>query len=190
MSILIVLRQSTGMQNILMMVSAWIVFLVMIPGFINTLLNYGNPDSIRLDVAEFRDVPEDAWNAPDSVHRVVFMERYRHLMDPSRQTDTIIIKTFGYIKATFEAEKKLHGSFVTEAKQRYDKARNTFWFNPAGAFMSGFTHVAGSAQTHQLAYEEALYELRKSRFLYMFDNMVLAKNFTGDDLEKMPIWVP
>jgi ABC-2 type transport system permease protein len=97
MSILIVLRQSTGMQNILMIVSAWIVFLVMIPGFINTLLNYGNPDSIRLDVAEFRDVPEDAWNAPDSVHRVVFMERYRHLMDPSRQTDTIIIKTFGYI---------------------------------------------------------------------------------------------
>lgn len=189
-TILILLRQSTSMQNILVMISSWVVFLVMIPGFVNTLINHGNPDSIRLDVAEFRDVPEDAWNAPDSVHRVKFMERYKNMVTPSSQTNPIVIKTFGYMETIFDEEKKLHSSFIAEARMHSIQSKKTFWFNPAGAFMSTFSKIAETAQRHQLAFEEKLYEFRKSRFLYMFDNMVLETNFTNDHLEKIPKWVP
>jgi ABC-2 type transport system permease protein len=189
-SILITTRQSTSMQNILGMISAWIIFLVIIPGFINTLMNYGNPDSIRLDVAEFRDVPEDAWNAPDSVHRLQFMGRYQNKLAPAQKVDSIIVKTFGYLKTTFDAEKKLHATFVEEAGQHYAKAKKTFWFNPAGAFISGFSHLAESSLRHQLDFEEKLYALRKSRFELMFDNLVLEKNFTAAHLKEMPIWEP
>jgi ABC-2 type transport system permease protein len=188
--VIILTRQATSMQNILVMVSAWIVFLVIIPGFINTLINRGNPDSIRLDVAEFRDIPEDAWNAPDSVHRALFMQRYQNKLPQTNRVDSIIVKTYGYLTATFEAEKQLHASFVAEAGQQYAKAKNTFWFNPAGAFMSGFANLAQSTQLHQLAFEEKLYGLRKNRFLFMFDNLVLDKNFTTEHLAKMPVWEP
>jgi ABC-2 type transport system permease protein len=189
-SILITTRQSTSMQNILGMISAWIIFLVIIPGFINTLMNYGNPDSIRIDVAEFRDVPEDAWNAPDSIKQQLFIERYGEKLNSSQTVDNIIKSTYGYLAITFDAEKDLHNSFIEDAKRNYKAAQRTFWFNPAGAFMSGFTHLAESSQTHQLAFEEKIYELRKSRFLYMLDNMALEKNFTAAHLEKMPIWEP
>jgi ABC-2 type transport system permease protein len=189
-SILIITRQKSSMQNILAMVSAWIIFLVMIPGLINTFLNYSNPDSIRLDVAEFRDVPEEAWNAPDTVHRRLFMERYLQKLSPKQEAEPIIIKTYGYLEMTYKAEKALHTSFVAEAKTNTALVKKSFWFNPAGAFMCGFTHIAESTQMHQLAFEEDLYALRKERFLYMFDNMVLEKNFTSEHLQNLPAWKP
>ena len=186
----VVVIKKTGMQHVLALLGSWLLLLIMVPGLVNTLLYQSNPDSTRLDVATFRDVPEEAWNLPDSVHKRIFMMRYAQKIDTGRLPEPVIMQTYTYLKNTFEAEKHLQDTFMREAEQRSRNTARSFWVNPTGAWMRGFSQLAHSTQLHQLQFEHKLYKLGEQRFLYMYDNLVLEKNFTSAHLENLPVWEP
>jgi hypothetical protein len=179
-----------GIQRAMALVACWIIVLVAIPGSVNTFIHTDNPDSMRLDVAAFRDVPNDAWDAPMPVHRTIFAQRYGNKLKDSTIENNAIVQSYSYLKQTFDAEKQLHDRFVQEARNRYSAEAKTFWFNPAAAFYRAFTELAATSQMHQLSYEQKLYDLRLRRFLNMFDNMVLKEHYTVKDLEQLPTWQP
>jgi hypothetical protein len=145
---------------------------------------------MRLDVAAFRDVPEDAWEAPMPTHRAIFARRYGQKLKDSTVENNAIIQSYSYLKQTFDAEKQLHDRFVQETQGRYTAEAKTFWFNPAAAFYRGFTGLAATSQIQQLQFEQKLYNLRLNRFLHMFDNMVLQEHYTAKDLKQLPQWKP
>lgn len=186
----VVLRfKMNSMQNLLSLLGIWVLLLVAIPGTINLFIHQDNPDSIRLDVAAFRDVPEDAWSAPLEVHREWFAKRY-----PDKAKDTgvaaeAIIKTFSYLSQTMDVEEKLHDRFSENIAVQIKKENTSFLINPAGYILRCFTTLAQSDQQHQLAFERKLIEYRTQRFFYLMDNMVKDIHFRPKDLETMPAWV-
>jgi ABC-2 type transport system permease protein len=182
--------KKSSMQNLLSLLGIWVLLLVAIPGTINLFIHQDNPDSIRLDVAEFRDVPEDAWNAPMEVHKQWFAKRYPEGTKDTGAAAEAIIKTYSYLAQVMDAEKELHKRFAIDIEKQITKENNTFIIHPAGFIMRRLTNLAQSNQQQQLAFENKLIDFRAKRFYHMMDNLVKDDHFRPKDLETMPQWMP
>jgi ABC-2 type transport system permease protein len=182
--------KKSSMQNLLSLLGIWVLLLVAIPGTINLFIHQDNPDSIRLDVAEFRDVPEDAWEAPMEVHKRLFAKRYPEGPKDTGTMAEIIIKTYGYLAQVMDAEQKLHERFSTDINRQVTKENSTFIIHPAGWVMRRLAILAQSNQQQQLAFEKQLIDYRTKRFYHLMDNLVKDDHFRPKDLETMPQWQP
>jgi len=179
-----------SMLNGITILGVWILLLIAIPGVVNTLSNSSYADSSQIDIANFRDIPEASWEAPFEVHKNYFAKRYnKPLKDTGLYSETIV-KVYGYMMMTLEAEEVLHNNMTEALLNRKQMEKVTFLINPAAAIFRGFTQVAQSGQAHQIAFEQKLYAYRLQRFYHMNDNLVNAYRFKPDDLLAMPEWNP
>lgn len=180
--------QKSSLVQVMLLMGTWVCMLLVIPGMVNTIYNQKNPNTLRLDIAQFRDVPQEAWEAPMQEHRSRFAGRYpAHAQDTGTEAE-IYIKVYGYLAATIEAEEKLFYQYKHNLQQQLQNETAIGWLNPAGKFYTILTRLAQADQHTQLQFEEALLQFRKEKFNYLMDNLVLEKRFTPAHLLKMPLW--
>lgn len=184
---LILSRGWNSMQNLVALLASWLLLLVVIPGLFNTVQEARDTGDTALAIAEFRDVPEAAWNAPLDSHQRITAERYpAYAKDSSGLVKQTVMRSYAYLRMTMQQEQALHRRLSQQVLQHADAQAASFWVNPAAATLRSFSQAAHTTAVQQVAFEQQVLAYKEQRFQHMWDNMILDSHYTRQHLRQMP----
>jgi ABC-2 type transport system permease protein len=178
--------QYSSLINAITLTSVWVLFLIAIPGLLNTWLNYKYPAANKTEIAEYRDFDFKAWNISIDDHKKYLFGIYPQLQKEAEKLDTNQIKTFSYSLQVFNREKELHGLIIGKADERASAEEKTFLINPVGGVMRSFATVSQTSLKHQQNFEKDVFAYREKKLKYLFEKMINQLHFTKNDFVAMP----
>jgi ABC-2 type transport system permease protein len=178
--------QYSSLINAITLTSVWVLFLIAIPGLLNTWLNYKYPAANKTEIAEYRDFDFKAWNISIDDHKKYLFGIYPQLQKEAEKLDTNQIKTFSYSLQVFNREKELHGLIIGKADERASAEEKTFLINPVGGVMRSFATVSQTSLNHQQIFEKDVFAYREKKLKYLFEKMINQPHFTKNDFVEMP----
>jgi|694.fasta_scaffold20913_8 ABC-2 type transport system permease protein len=178
--------QYSSLINAITLTSVWVLFLIAIPGLLNTWLNYKYPAANKTEIAEYRDFDFKAWNISIDDHKKYLFGIYPQLQKEAEKLDTNQIKTFSYSLQVFNREKELHGLIIGKADERASAEEKTFLINPVGGVMRSFATVSQTSLKHQQNFEKDVFAYREKKLKYLFEKMINQSHFTKNDFVAMP----
>jgi ABC-2 type transport system permease protein len=178
-----------SLVNAITLAGIWVIFLIAIPGIINTWLNYKYPVSNKLEITEYRDFDFKAWNKPIEEHRRIINSQFPDIKLEDKKIDEGDVIAFGYILQVLDKEKELHTGFIKKTELQAQTEINGFWINPIGGVMRSFTTLANTTLQQQQAFEKAIITHRESKAKYLFVNQLTQPHFTKEDYQNMPVFI-
>ncbi|MCU0334123.1 MAG: hypothetical protein MUF62_03625 [Chitinophagaceae bacterium] len=184
---LILSRGFSSMQNLVALLASWLLLLVIVPGLFNTLQEARDTGDTAVAIAEFRDIPEAAWNAPLDSHQRITAERYpEYAKDTTGIVRQTMMRSYAYVGITMQQERALHQQMSQQILQQADQQAAAFWVNPAAATLRSFSQSAHTTAVQQVAFEQQVLAYKQQRFHHMWDNMILDSHYTRQHLQQMP----
>jgi ABC-2 type transport system permease protein len=184
---LILSRGWSSMQNLVALLASWLLLLVVVPGLFNTVQEARDNGDTAVAIAEFRDVPGKAWNAPLDSHQRITAQRYpAYAKDTASIAKQAIMRSYGYLYMTMQQEQALHQQLSQRILEQADQQAAAFWVNPAAATLRIFSQIARTTAVQQIAFEQQVLKYKQQRFEHMWDNMILDSHYTRQHLQQMP----
>ncbi len=187
LSWLILSRGWSSMQNLVALLASWLLLLVVVPGLFNTVQEARDNGDTAVAIAEFRDVPGKAWDAPLDSHQRITAQRYpEYAKDTTGIVRQTMMRSYGYLRITMQQEQALHQQISDQILQQADAQAASFWVNPAAATLRSFSQSAHTTAVQQVAFEQQVLAYKQQRFEHMWDNMILDSHYTRRHLQQMP----
>ena len=181
----------SSLNNAIMMIGIWILFLIAIPGLLNTYLSYKHPNNSKSDIVNFRDVEKSFANLSFNEHKKnVYTYDSSYIKDSSQHnSDPLInagIEQYSSELKTFEYEKMLFNNIIQSTDNKLDDAKLAYWINPVGCIYSILSSIANTSIKDQQYFEQSVIDYRFVQMNYLFNNLLKSSRFTKKDFEGMP----
>lgn len=181
----------SSLNNAIMMIGLWILFLVAIPGLLNTYLSYKHPNNSKSDIVNFRDVEKSFANFSFDEHKKnVYTYDSSYIKDSiQHRSDPLIkagIEQYSSELKTFEYEKMLFNNIIQSTENKLDDEKLAYWINPVGCIYSIFSSIANTSIKDQQYFEQSVIDYRFVQMNYLFNNLLKSSRFTKQDFKNFP----
>ena len=178
--------QFNSLINAISLAGLWILWLVAIPGLLNTWFNYQYPAVNTTEITAFRDFTSKAWEKSKEEHSKYLFAIYPELLKDSSKLDTNNIKSYSSLIQIINKEKELQNTIANNSKSQMISEEKCFWINPIGGVMRSFTTISNTSLEQQLQFELSTINYRQNKLKYIFENNLLKPHFTKSDLANLP----
>jgi ABC-2 type transport system permease protein len=180
-----------SLNNAIMMIGLWILFLVTIPGLLNTYLSYKHPNYSKSDIVNFRDVEKSFANLSFNEHKKnVYTYDSSYIKDSSQHKSDPLIKAgieqYSSELKTFEYEKMLFNNIIQSTENKLDDENLAYWINPVGCIYSILSSIANTSIKDQQYFEQSVIDYRFVQMNFLFNNLLKSSRFTKKDFNNFP----
>ena len=178
--------QFSSLINAIVLAGVWVLFLIAIPGLLNTWFNYKYPATNKTEIAEYRDYDYKAWDKPNAEHKKFLFSIYPQLQKDSARLDSNDIRSFSYSLQVFKREKELYTAITNKKEEQALAEEKSFWINPAGGLMRSFAAISNTTLQQQQQFEQSVMAYRLQKLKHIYENQLLQPHFAKKDFEGMP----
>jgi ABC-2 type transport system permease protein len=186
MTYLITLWQQSSAVNALSLLGTWLLFVVIIPTFLNLYLETTHSIPPRFELTNaIRDKYNHSWDVPKEK---VFKEFFANF--PQYKSDTVANNMGKWIYANVALVDKNVAEnaqiFLEKIRQREQLASQLAMLSPAACLQNQYNHIAQTDLKNQLAFLEAVKSYHEKLKAFFYAKIYKNQNFGKADFAKIP----
>jgi ABC-2 type transport system permease protein len=187
---LVVKLKRSSRQNLIILLSFWLVITIILPGIINSAAEITAPTPLRSDLAsKQRENKEETWAMPIPALLDSFYQYHPDLITYRQSSDTASYGNRRFM-AYYDLLRRRMDQVAMAYRQQLARhlaiQRNASWCNPAMQSQYLFNYIAASGLSQYEQYELQVKAFRERWLLFMNSYMFFDKRLTEADLDKLP----
>ncbi|MGO4292150.1 DUF3526 domain-containing protein [Chitinophaga sp. RAB17] len=187
---LVVKLRRSSRQNLIILLSFWLMVTIILPGIINSIAALIAPVPLRSELASRqRECKEETWELPVPVLLDSFYQYHPELLSARKPTDTAAYgnrRFMAYYDLLGRRMERISWDYQQEVAHHLQMERSACWFNPVMQSQYLFNDIAASGLKQYEQYEWQVKAFRRQWLQFMNSYLFYDKKLREKDLDQLP----